>query len=614
MAGGRPAMIPGMVEVNASTLVAAAPLPTPVLPAGLFAANSSAVPPSASTEPAADGAAAAASTEGTPSAVPGSTSTPAPVVSAAAAAAVAAAPAGTSSAAATLDAAAKDKLSDKLVPPKPAVMPEPRKIERPRIWPIFVGNLGFDTSEADVAEAFKEIPEFQGFRINHGVSKATGQTRGFGFAEFSDVLGALKAMEELDGVEVKSRNLRLRWGENCPTTPEVDEFHRRPDRYKTRPCFEFFRGFDCPRKDDCPYAHKDSELRDGNTSRPRQDSSPSRAPAPVRVIENVNDGSVKVPVPFESYEGSTDEEKQRAAYTAVLGAGASHMRFMMKKSGCRLQLRGIGAAASQKEPLHIVIKPGVGVKEVAQERIDLVKKVVDELVNFGRLPEDLPDLPPPVAAPAATPSSSSTAPAPSGGDRKASREDKDDKKSDDGSEADKKDRSRSRSRSGSRSRSRSRSRQGGNRGGRPRSRSRGSRGRTPPRNNKRRRGNRNKNRNRNRPLPSPRRRSRSRGYRGRAASPGGGWRPPHDGGPPTPFGWPGHPYGYPPPGHGPPPPGYPGYPPPGPGYGYPPPGHYPPPGMGPPPPGAGPFGAPLPPQGSVPPSHWHGPPPSAGYP
>ena len=57
------------------------------------------------------------------------------------------------------------------------------------------------------------------------------------------------------GIEIKGRKLRLRWGENAPTTPEVDEFHRAPERFKTRPCYEVYKNLTCPR------GHKFAELR-----------------------------------------------------------------------------------------------------------------------------------------------------------------------------------------------------------------------------------------------------------------------------------------------------------------------------------------------------------------
>ena len=59
------------------------------------------------------------------------------------------------------------------------------------------------------------------------------------------------------GIEIKGRKLRLRWGENTPTTPEVDEFHRAPERFKTRPCYEVYKNLTCPR------GHIQFELNNG---------------------------------------------------------------------------------------------------------------------------------------------------------------------------------------------------------------------------------------------------------------------------------------------------------------------------------------------------------------
>jgi len=251
-----------------------------------------------------------------------------------------------------------------------------------RMWPVFVGNISFDTQEEEVGDLFRAMPNLHSFRLAH--QNVLGGSRGFGFAEFTDPLSALESIKKLDGSDIRGRKLRMRWGESSPTTPEVDDFHRTPERYKTRPCFEAFRGMVCPRSD-CPYAHSDAEIRPPPEGGVR--SSKDTPPRPAG--PDVNDPK-KVVVPFADFEGSTDEEKQRAAYTAVLGTGASHIRFMMRRTGCRLQLRGAGdrdsgsVSSSLREPLHVIVKPGVDGKEVTQEQIDLVKRTIDEIAKFGK--------------------------------------------------------------------------------------------------------------------------------------------------------------------------------------------------------------------------------------
>ncbi|CAK9022291.1 Cleavage stimulating factor 64 (AtCstF-64) (AtCstF64) (CF-1 64 kDa subunit) (Cleavage stimulation factor 64 kDa subunit) (CSTF 64 kDa subunit) (Protein ENHANCED SILENCING PHENOTYPE 1) (Protein SUPPRESSORS OF OVEREXPRESSED FCA 19) (SOF19), partial [Durusdinium trenchii] len=255
------------------------------------------------------------------------------------------------------------------LPPIPGLLPglghlpplvlEKRK-DPPRrkdVWPVFVGNISFDTTEEEVRELFGEIEGMVSWRLS--VQK-DGVSRGFGFAEFKTPEGALEAIKKVDGIEIKARKLRLRWGENAPTTPEVDEFHRAPERFKTRPCYEVFKNMTCPRGDDCPYAHAQSEIR-----HPRSEEEKEKVVDPKDLV-------VRVFVPFDKFEGETDEEKRKKAWLAILGPGASHVRGIMKKASCRLLLRGVGAPGSKEtEQLHLIVKPKAGEGEtVTQEQTE----------------------------------------------------------------------------------------------------------------------------------------------------------------------------------------------------------------------------------------------------
>ncbi|CAK9113434.1 unnamed protein product [Durusdinium trenchii] len=261
-------------------------------------------------------------------------------------------------------------------PPGPDKPIEKRK-DPPRrkdVWPVFVGNISFDTTEEEVRELFGEIEGMVSWRLS--VQK-DGVSRGFGFAEFKTPEGALEAIKKVDGIEIKARKLRLRWGENAPTTPEVDEFHRAPERFKTRPCYEVFKNMTCPRGDDCPYAHAQSEIR-----HPRSEEEKEKVVDPKDLV-------VRVFVPFDKFEGETDEEKRKKAWLAILGPGASHVRGIMKKASCRLLLRGVGAPGSKEtEQLHLIVKPKAGEGEtVTQEQTELVRRAVDDILETGKLPD-----------------------------------------------------------------------------------------------------------------------------------------------------------------------------------------------------------------------------------
>lgn len=299
-------------------------------------------------------------------------------------------------------------------------LPAPAPAQRKQVWPVFVGNISFDTTEEEVAVLFRACKGLKSFRL--ATQTGGGGSRGFGFAEFDEPVAALEAIKAIDGTDIRGRRLRLRWGENAPTTKEVDDFHRAPERFKTRPCFEAFKGSTCPRADDCPYAHTDAELRRlGDRQADGPPSVEPKGPAkgcgldalhtagrspPAAAPPAAPPDSIKVPVPFDSFPGATDEEKQRAAYNAVLGTGASNIRAMMKKTGCRLQLRGMGDRAASaasgtesKEPLHVVVRPGVDEKPVTDEQVEVVRRTIEELVKNGGKPSELAD---------AGPSSSST--------------------------------------------------------------------------------------------------------------------------------------------------------------------------------------------------------------
>lgn len=265
-----------------------------------------------------------------------------------------------------------------LVRPPGPDKPMERRKDPPRrkdVWPVFVGNISFDTTEEEVKDLFGEIEGMVSWRLS---IQKDGVSRGFGFAEFKTPEGALEAIKKVDGIEIKGRKLRLRWGENAPTTPEVDEFHRAPERFKTRPCYEVYKNLTCPRGDDCPYAHSQGEIR-----HPRDEE--KQEPKPI----DPKDLIIRVFIPIDKFEGDTEEAKQRNAYLAILGPGASNVRGIMKKANCRLHLRGLGAPGSKEsEGLHLVVNPKVGEGDVVtQEQQELVKRAVDDIVENGKLPD-----------------------------------------------------------------------------------------------------------------------------------------------------------------------------------------------------------------------------------
>ena len=70
---------------------------------------------------------------------------------------------------------------------------------------IYVGNLDFKVSESDLEEAFGEFGTVSSCKII--TDKFSGRSKGFGFITMDDEDGATKAIEELNGTTMKSREI-----------------------------------------------------------------------------------------------------------------------------------------------------------------------------------------------------------------------------------------------------------------------------------------------------------------------------------------------------------------------------------------------------------------------
>ncbi len=71
---------------------------------------------------------------------------------------------------------------------------------------IYVGNLSFQTSEAELNETFSEFGSVQSASLV--MDRDTGRPRGFGFVEMADD-DARKAIAELNGREMGGRPLTV---------------------------------------------------------------------------------------------------------------------------------------------------------------------------------------------------------------------------------------------------------------------------------------------------------------------------------------------------------------------------------------------------------------------
>ena len=72
---------------------------------------------------------------------------------------------------------------------------------------LFVGNLSFETTENDLQDAFAAFGAVA--ETNLMMDRATGRSRGFGFVTMSTPDEAQKAIEGLNGKELRGRTITV---------------------------------------------------------------------------------------------------------------------------------------------------------------------------------------------------------------------------------------------------------------------------------------------------------------------------------------------------------------------------------------------------------------------
>ena len=72
---------------------------------------------------------------------------------------------------------------------------------------LFVGNMSFQTTEADLAGLFQPFGQIG--RIHIATDRETGRARGFAFIEMPNDDEAAKAIAALDGKAIGGRNLKV---------------------------------------------------------------------------------------------------------------------------------------------------------------------------------------------------------------------------------------------------------------------------------------------------------------------------------------------------------------------------------------------------------------------
>jgi cold-inducible RNA-binding protein len=72
---------------------------------------------------------------------------------------------------------------------------------------LYVGNLSYDTNEAELRELFTPFGEPDSAKVI--TDRDTGRSKGFGFVEFADNAQATAAMNALNGKEINGRALTV---------------------------------------------------------------------------------------------------------------------------------------------------------------------------------------------------------------------------------------------------------------------------------------------------------------------------------------------------------------------------------------------------------------------
>ena len=72
---------------------------------------------------------------------------------------------------------------------------------------LFVGNMSFQTTEADLTALFQPFGQIG--RVHIAMDRETGRARGFAFVEMPNDAEAANAMAALDGKELGGRNLKV---------------------------------------------------------------------------------------------------------------------------------------------------------------------------------------------------------------------------------------------------------------------------------------------------------------------------------------------------------------------------------------------------------------------
>ena len=72
---------------------------------------------------------------------------------------------------------------------------------------LYVGNLNYATTEADISELFGTVGEV--LSVNLITDRMTGRSKGFAFVEMAEASAAQEAIDQMNGRDVDGRPIKV---------------------------------------------------------------------------------------------------------------------------------------------------------------------------------------------------------------------------------------------------------------------------------------------------------------------------------------------------------------------------------------------------------------------
>ncbi len=96
---------------------------------------------------------------------------------------------------------------------------------------IYVGNLHFGLSEDELKEIFEEYGEVTSAKVI--TDKYSGRSKGFGFVEMPNDAEGEAAIKNLNGVDMKGRNMTVNQSEERKDNFRKDNNRRSNNNYRS---------------------------------------------------------------------------------------------------------------------------------------------------------------------------------------------------------------------------------------------------------------------------------------------------------------------------------------------------------------------------------------------